>query len=61
MVLTGASLSVGSIVGFVTLFGITVRNSIMLLSHYRYLVEVEGKSWNVETAIQALRNACRPF
>jgi CzcA family heavy metal efflux pump len=52
VVLTEATLSVGSIVGFVTLFGITVRNSIMLLSHYRYLVEIEGKSWNLETAIQ---------
>lgn len=52
VVVTGASLSVGSVVGFVTLFGITARNSIMLLSHYRYLVEVEGKSWNLETAMQ---------
>jgi CzcA family heavy metal efflux pump len=52
VVLTGATLSVGSVVGFVTLFGITVRNSIMLLSHYRYLVEVEGKSWDLETAVQ---------
>lgn len=52
VVLTGATLSVGSVVGFVTLFGITARNSIMLLSHYRYLVEVEGKSWNLETAMQ---------
>jgi CzcA family heavy metal efflux pump len=52
VVLTGSTLSVGSVVGFVTLFGITVRNSIMLLSHYRYLVEVEGKSWTLDTAIQ---------
>jgi CzcA family heavy metal efflux pump len=52
VLLTGATLSVGSVVGFVTLFGITVRNSIMLLSHYQHLVEVEGKSWNVATAIQ---------
>jgi CzcA family heavy metal efflux pump len=51
VVLTGATLSVGSVVGFVTLFGITVRNSIMLLSHYRYLVEDEGKRWNLDTAV----------
>ncbi|MCX7097941.1 MAG: efflux RND transporter permease subunit [Methylococcales bacterium] len=51
VVITGATLSVGSVVGFVTLFGITVRNSIMLLSHYRHLVEVEGKPWARETAI----------
>ncbi|MGZ8226066.1 MAG: efflux RND transporter permease subunit [Methylococcaceae bacterium] len=52
VLLTNGTLSVGSIVGFVTLFGITVRNSIMLLSHYRYLIENEGKDWNLETAIQ---------
>ncbi|MGZ8213396.1 MAG: efflux RND transporter permease subunit [Methylosarcina sp.] len=50
--LTQGTLSVGSVVGFVTLFGITVRNSIMLLSHYRYLTKSEGKEWNLETAIQ---------
>jgi CzcA family heavy metal efflux pump len=52
MALTQGTLSVGSVVGFVTLFGITVRNSIMLLSHYRYLTKSEGKEWNLETAIQ---------
>jgi Cu/Ag efflux pump CusA len=52
VVLTETTLSIGSIVGFVTLFGITVRNGIMLLSHYRYLVEIEGKDWNLATAIQ---------
>jgi len=51
VVLTGATLSVGSIVGFITLFGITVRNSIMLLSHYQHLVEIEGKQWNMQTVI----------
>jgi Cu/Ag efflux pump CusA len=39
-------------VGFVTLFGITVRNSIMLISHYQHLVEREGMSWNSATAIR---------
>ncbi len=51
----GDSLSVGSMVGFVTLFGITVRNAIMLISHYRHLIEVEGKEWNLETVIQGAR------
>ncbi|MDX1519217.1 MAG: efflux RND transporter permease subunit, partial [Gammaproteobacteria bacterium] len=52
VILTGSSLSVGSLVGFVTLFGITVRNSIMLVSHYRFLVQEEGLPWNLDTAIR---------
>jgi CzcA family heavy metal efflux pump len=52
VLLTGGLLSVGSMVGFVTLFGITVRNSIMLISHYQHLVDVEKLPWNLETAIR---------
>lgn len=46
----GGWLSLGSMVGFVTLFGITTRNSIMMVSHFEHLVSVEGMPWNEETA-----------
>ncbi len=46
----GGGLSLGAMVGFVTLFGITLRNSIMLISHYEHLVTVEGMAWSYETA-----------
>lgn len=52
ILITGATLSVGSVVGFITLFGITVRNSIMLIAHYRHLTEKEGRPWCLETLIQ---------
>ena len=49
---TGGVLSIGTMVGFVTLFGITLRNSIMMVSHYQHLVENEGRDWGLATAVQ---------
>ncbi|WP_297295136.1 efflux RND transporter permease subunit [uncultured Methylovirgula sp.] len=49
---SGAVLSLGSLVGFVTLFGITLRNSMMMISHYEHLVSVDAQTWNKETAVR---------
>ncbi len=47
--LTGIGLSLGALVGLVTVFGIGARNSILLLAHFEHLVDREGAPWNRET------------
>jgi CzcA family heavy metal efflux pump len=57
----GGELSLGAMVGFVTLFGITLRNSIMLISHYEHLVDIEGLEWGYQTAVQGASERLAPI
>lgn len=54
-------LSVGSLVGFVTLFGISLRNSIMMLSHYEHLVVTEGVTWGTEAMLRGAQERLAPI
>ena len=56
-----ASLSLGTLVGFVTLFGITMRNSIMMISHFEHLVNEEGMTWGVEAALRGATERLIPI
>ena len=55
------SLTMGSLVGFVTLFGVTTRNAIMLLSHCEHLVTEDGLPWNLATATRAASERLVPI
>lgn len=57
---TGGNVSLGSMVGFVTLFGISTRNSIMMISHFEHLVRVEGMTWSMETAMRGASERVLP-
>lgn len=59
--LTGRSLSLGSLVGFVTLFGIAARNAILLISHTEHLIAHEGRDWSQETVVLATRERTTPI
>lgn len=48
VMLTGGVVSLGSLVGFVTVLGIAARNGIMLVSHYRHLEDHEGELFGNE-------------
>jgi Cu/Ag efflux pump CusA len=57
----GGLMSIGSLVGFVTLFGISTRNSIMLISHYEHLVTEEGAGWNLDTVARGASERLLPI
>ncbi len=61
VLVTGGVLSLGAMVGFVAVFGITLRNSIMLMSHYQHLVEVEGVPWGREAMIRGAQERLVPI
>lgn len=57
----GGVLSLGSLVGFVTVIGIAARNSIMLISHYRHLVQEEGMTAGESLILQGAQERLSPI
>ena len=59
--LSGGVLSLGSIVGFVTVLGIVGRNGIMLISHYRYLETEEKMPFGEELILRGAMERLSPI
>lgn len=59
--LGGGALSLGSLVGFVTVLGIAARNGIMLVSHYRHLEMAEGMPFGRELALRGAEERLAPI
>jgi Cu/Ag efflux pump CusA len=58
--LSGGTLTLGAMVGFVALFGMAARNTILLISHYDHLVAVEGDTWSLATALRGAEERLTP-
>ena len=58
---TGIGISLGTVVGLVTVFGVSARNAILQLAHYEHLVEVEGAQWNLDVVIRGANERLVPI
>lgn len=59
--LSGGTLSLGSLVGFVTVLGVATRNAIMLISHYRHLESQEGETFGRQMVIRGALERMSPI
>jgi Cu/Ag efflux pump CusA len=58
---TGGVLSIGSLVGFFTVFGIAARNGILLINHAQHLEREEGETFGVDLVLRAARERLAPI
>jgi Cu/Ag efflux pump CusA len=58
---TSGVLSLGSLVGFLTILGVAARNGIMLISHYQHLEEFEGETFGLNLVIRGAKERISPI
>lgn len=57
----GGVISLGSLVGFLTVFGLVARNGIMLISHAQHLERVEGEPFGPALILRAAQERLAPI
>ncbi|MEZ4862293.1 MAG: efflux RND transporter permease subunit [Caldilineaceae bacterium] len=58
---TGGILSLGSLVGFLTILGIAARNGIMMINHYQHLEDYEGETFGMHLILRGARERVSPI
>ncbi len=57
----GGIISLGSLVGFFTVFGIAARNGILLINHWQHLEEEEGMAFGPALVLRGARERLSPI
>ena len=57
----GGVLSLGSLVGFFTVFGIAARNGILMINHFQHLEQHEGESFGPKLVLRGARERLSPI
>ena len=58
---SGGIISLGSLVGFFTVFGIAARNGILMINHFQHLEHVEGVPFGPELVLRGARERLSPI
>lgn len=59
--MTGGVISLGSLVGFLTILGIAARNGIMLINHYQHLEQYEGETHGLGLVLRGAQERVAPI
>src|ERR687890_515894 len=57
----GGILSLGSLIGFLTVFGIAARNGILMISHFQHLESEEGVPFGPELVLRGAKERLAPI